>query len=335
MGRPLAPLAFYEGSARGSIRLSGLVQGVRNAQFTLVFDFTDGRLIMSKEASVVGSTTNGDISTYLVASFEAINMDASLDMVKSETLINVSSRDDYKVVALMVTDAAAFVGALRAAEALTTALLFLDHADFAQNVSSGPREKSLILWVAARDTETYEESRNLQHYSSDSPGVTLIGVPGVRHVGSRDLDWFVPQIPRPLCTFLVPNVISNCNRLCTLEVVTSDTLAIHLTGSEASTVEFRLEDPGRLLRVLIREPGVRYLIPFEETDGLMDGDDDCSVESRVVSCSKKQFLGALRTLTSFSTNVCVSLVPDHVMLLSASLDQDAISIQFYLPLLQA
>jgi hypothetical protein len=109
-------------------------------------------------------------------------------------------------------------------------------------------------------------------------------------------------------------------------------MGISLGGPSGSLLTLKIEDPGRLLRVLIREPGIRYLIPLEceaEESPSSCGD---GVDLQSVFCHRRNFIYALRNLTTIVPQVSVSIVPDQVLLVSATL-RDTL-MQFYLPLVE-
>ena len=78
-----------------------------------------------------------------------------------------------KIISLRVTNVSELAGALRVAENLTTALLFLQlpQGGVAQWQS---KWKDLNLQIAARNVDTLEEARLIECFAPFASGVTLV-----------------------------------------------------------------------------------------------------------------------------------------------------------------
>ena len=78
--------------------------------------------------------------------------------------------------ALQVSNVAELVGALRAVENLTTALLFLDVADTLDECfgTERIRDSPLTLCISGRNADTSADSRSLQSFSHLAAGATLV-----------------------------------------------------------------------------------------------------------------------------------------------------------------
>lgn len=113
-----------------------------------------------------------------------------------------------------------------------------------------------------------------------------------------------------------------------MDRVASEMISVCLGGLEGSLLTLEVEDSGRLLRVLIRESGLKYQIPLETDVEDVMGDSGTILRFR---CAKKTFIHSLKKLTTTTPQVSVSVVPDQVLLLSASPNPEVL-MQFYLPL---